>query len=473
MTDTTKLGDLTVITAASIADPTHPINTTASSQYNGQPGLQKKLGRQYLRDNGGGDYDIAIPVETGPTGAWLKLLHPQSVVLVKTLADFPAPVDGRIPLDIDTVYMIDGSIDPAPYSLEIPEGGASITGVPGGRDVSILTCSGSDYTLFVSPVGGYSGNVLINELTITIDGTNSQVFDLDNNGTFGAVDITGINYLNCTSLGELTDYRQLLNANVGYAVVDDGYTFNGTWAGGIAVIGSIAFGTADFTLFQEGTSLTFAGSVRSDLNFLGVTAGSVLSDFQPANVLADGGFSLTNVRTTVTDPLPNFSGSSVKARFRDCLGIRNTYVGGEFTVSSSAATDLSSAGANVLVKAAGTMTYADLQWFNGDVDNAFEYESAQEIEVDVQVSASFSGSNNDVLGAQMRLWDDSASAYVNIGARFTATLNSAGNAENLTLFARAFVNVNDRIELWIENQTGARDITLLTGGFVGIEERPS
>lgn len=71
MADTTKIGPMTVIAAADIADATHPINQVASSQANGQAGVAKVKGQMYLRDNGSDSYDIAVPLEDGNTGKWL------------------------------------------------------------------------------------------------------------------------------------------------------------------------------------------------------------------------------------------------------------------------------------------------------------------------------------------------------------------------------------------------------------------
>ena len=71
MADVTKIGNMTVVAAADIADSSHPINTEQSSQYNDQDGIGKVLGRMYLRDNGAADYDIVIPVATGATGKWI------------------------------------------------------------------------------------------------------------------------------------------------------------------------------------------------------------------------------------------------------------------------------------------------------------------------------------------------------------------------------------------------------------------
>jgi hypothetical protein len=71
MADTTKIGNMTVIAAADIADSSHPMNTEQSSQYNDQAGLGKVLGRMYIRDNGSEDYDLVMPIGSGATGKWI------------------------------------------------------------------------------------------------------------------------------------------------------------------------------------------------------------------------------------------------------------------------------------------------------------------------------------------------------------------------------------------------------------------
>lgn len=399
---------------------------------------------------------------------------PTNLKIISQKSDFPAPVGGLITLESDKVYHIDGTIDLGSDSLVIPTGGCSISSDNGARDVSVLTSSENNYTMFKSPSGSYSGNVVMSDITITVSGTSSKVFDLDNDGNSNALDIMAVNFVSCTSLGDLTDYRQLLLDNIGFISVSDGITFNGTWSGGIAALTSIAIlFPAGATLFKEGTSLVFNGSFRSDMNFLSVDATSVFCDFQPSNITNDAQFSLTNFRTTATNALPNFPSSSVKARIRDCVGVRDTYVGGEWTITSSATTSISAA--NTLVKLAGTTTYADMQWFSNSTDNAFVYDSDQEIEVNVKGSLGFTGGLNDQMGLQIRQWDDSASSYKEVGPRYTATLNGGGGSrvENLAFFGVATLNENDRIEIWIENQTDTSDITGDTGGIVDISERTS
>jgi len=200
----------------------------------------------------------------------------------------------------------------------------------------------------------------------------------------------------------------------------------------------------------------------------------VFMDFDEANIAVDSGVTLDGFRTTADDAMPNLPSSSVKVKYGDCTGVSNTYVGGEWTVSTGATTTISAS--NTLYKMSGTTSYADMQWFSQTTNNAFVYSSSQPISIEVRGGLSFSGGNNDVLGLQVRQWDDSAGAYVDVGAKFAATLNGGGGAdraENLSFFARTTISENDRIEIWIENQTDTTNIVSLVGGGVTISERPS
>ncbi|MGB1215969.1 MAG: hypothetical protein ACPG4X_21560 [Pikeienuella sp.] len=371
-------------------------------------------------------------------------------------------------LDIDSTknYMIDGVIDLGARSITIPEGGLSISGLNGARDTSKLITSEDNHTLFVT--GTYSGGIVMESLTITVDGTGSKVFDIDNAENSGAIDITGVNFTGCTSLGELTDYRQIFFDGCGFINIGDGLTFNGTWNGLVAT-NSIAIGSSDFTMFSEGVGLTFSGSIRADMNFLNVTAGSTFMDFAESDIVPDAGVLLNGFRTAATDSLPNLPSSSTKVRYSRCTGIRDTYVGGQWTITTPAATSI--AASNTKYKAAGGVTYTDLQWFTSGGDNAMTYDSSEDIEVEIKAVLTLSGTNNDQANVCIRQYDASAAGYVDLSSSGAATLNASGRAEGVAVFGYATLNEGDRLELWIENLTGARDITVQSGGLFGVVER--
>lgn len=373
-------------------------------------------------------------------------------------------------LDSSKLYLIDGIIDMGDQEIIVPEGGLTLRGL--GFDISGLTSSEDNYCLF-NKNGSYAGNLILEEMAIEVTGTNSKVFDLDNAENSGAVECVAVNFNDCTSLGELTAYRQFRIANVAFFSILDGLTFSGTWSGGALWSESIAlFIGAQVTLFKRGTNLTFGGSVRCNMNFLSVDATSVFSNFLPSNILKDGEMDFLDFRSGNNDPLPGFSHANVKARFRDCVGLQNTYPGASYEVTTGATTTISAD--NTLYKMAGTTTYADEEWFSHTTDNAFVYDSELEEEMEVSFSLSFTGSNNRVVGIQIRQWDDSASSYIDVGPRHTATLNGGGaglRAENVAGFAYITLNKNDRIEIWVENQTDSNNITTDQSGSVFIKER--
>ena len=183
--------------------------------------------------------------------------------------------------------------------------------------------------------------------------------------------------------------------------------------------------------------------------------------------------SLENVRSGASNALPNITGSSTYARFRNCLGIRNTYVGGQYTITSQSTTNIVSA--NTPVKMAGTTTYNDLQWFTQTTDNSFVYDGDQTIEVECKAVISVSGSNNDQANLFFRQWDDSASTYID-APKSKATLNGGllgTRAEGIPFFGYFVLDNNDRIEVWIENDGDNNDMTALAGGLVSVTERNS
>lgn len=364
-------------------------------------------------------------------------------------------------LDSSQLYIIDGAIDLGGASITVPETGLQIVGL--GFDVSSVTTTGP---LFDTPSGGYSGNLQVGDLTIT----SPFVFDLDNAGNNGATECNGVNFLGCASLGELTEYRQGLWAGVGIINCTDGVTLSGTWSGGFATLDSIVIGGFTGTVFKAGAVLDIQGSFRSNINALDIAPGGAFCDFSPATIDPDGGFSMTDVRlSSGVVGFPNMPRGSTKARYRNCQGQDNTYPGAQWVITSSAATVIGAA--NTPVKLAGGVTYADLQWFTGPIDNRFLYGSTQRIEAEIKCVLTLSGTNGDQANVIIRQWDDSASGWIDLSSSGAATINAGGRAEGVACFAYASLDVGDYVEVWIENLSGARNLTAENGGLVGIEER--
>jgi hypothetical protein len=371
-------------------------------------------------------------------------------------------------IDSTKEYFIDGQIDLGSIEVIVPITGIEIKGY--SFDTSKLISSANNYTMFKSN-GGASGNVLFTDLAIEVSGTSSQVYNLTASTGFEAIECNRVNYDNCTSRGSITSYRQGLESGVGYFGGTPELELIGSWVGGFRITTSIARDIGTAVLFKAGAGFLMNGRFLSDLNMEGNTNAS-LCDFAPSNIVDDAKFQLIGASFQgVTNPLPNITGASVKSRFRSNLGVRNTYVGARWSVTSEAVTTISAA--NTPVKVAGTTTYEDEQWFSNTVDNAFVYGSSEEIEVECKGTVSFSGGNNDQINAIIRQWDDSLGSYVDLASSGTITANGVGRSEGVSLLAFGALDQNDRIELWVENQTDNSDVTMQLGGLFSVQERPN
>jgi len=317
-----------------------------------------------------------------------------------------APED-FFPLDSSVVYRIDGSVDMGSTTIEVPAGGLSVIGST--FDISKLTSSADNFTLFSSPDGG-SGNLLMVDLAIEVTGTSSQVYDLTDATGFNAFEFSRVNFNGCTSLGTVTNYRQGLEIGTGRFGGTPDLTLAGTWVGGYRITTSIVRSlSAGMTgaLFQAGAGFTMASRFLSDIN-CDLPASAAFADFSTSNFTnpstlqingaifsRDGAFDATDVNI-----FPNIAKSDLESSFKNNKGIRNTFVGGRVTISSESTTSIASSGVHVTLD--GTWTASSLEHFdnpaNGQLrhlgDNPLEYSFIADLAVD--------GGANDDLEVRVR-----------------------------------------------------------------------
>ena len=376
-------------------------------------------------------------------------------------------------LDSTKLYFLDGQIDMGTTSIIVPSTGLNITGH--GFGISGLVSTEDNHTMFVTDGLTYSGDLFLTSLDIRCSGIGSKVFDLDNLENFNACEWNTVNFLSCTSLGEIKDYRQGLGRNVTWISCKDGLTMTGAWSGGFAIVDSIFVG-APLTgvLFRAGAGLLIGGSFRSNINILGLgTAGGYFCDFAPANITLDGGFFLDGVRgNKVVDNIPNFPASSTKANIKNCSGIGNTYPGGAFKSTNQVTITVSTV--DTLYQIGNAGDFSEGYWFSKANTNGLQLDSTQDIQVDVGGSMSFSGSSNREIEVQLRKYISATTSYVDIGPVYLATLNGGSTgtrAENVTFAATTGMSQNDRIEVWVKNVTDTTNITVLPSGQMQVFER--
>lgn len=376
-------------------------------------------------------------------------------------------------LDTSVLYLIDGIVDMGTTQIEVPPSGLNISGL--GFGISYLISSEDNYTMFTKN-GSYAGNLFLKSLEIEASGTNSKVFDLDNDGNFSAVELETINFNNCTEIGTLTDYRQFLAINLGIFGCSDGLAFAGTWAGGARISTAIVrgFGSSG-TVFKAGAGLTFNSRFITDIN-MQIPIGATGIDLSASNIVNDEGFQIINASFSGGgDYLPNIDHGDRKVNIKgtkfidDTNNNRNTYVGAQWYITTEVATSITQ---NVLTKLAGTTTYLDEQWFRNTTDNAFIFDSSLATEVEIKGVLSVTGGNNNQIDVVIRHWDNSASSYTDIFTTSVTANGGAGNrAEGVSLLAYAIAEEDDRFEIWVMNTSSNNDITGILGGLVTIKER--
>jgi|TARA_R110000751_G_scaffold11869_2_gene41169 hypothetical protein len=411
-----------------------------------------------LQGGSGGDqyYRSGSTVNVNPN-------TPQALVYVREAADLAGVLDST------KLYFLDGQIDLGTQSIVVPSTGLNLAGH--GFGISGLISTEANHTMFVTDGVTYSGDLFLTSMDIRCSGVGSEVFDLDNQENFNAIEWNTVNFLSCTSLGEVKSYRQGLGRNVAWISCDDGLTMSGNWSG-FAMVDSIVVGAPMAgVLFRAGTALVISGSFRSNINILGLgTIGGSFCDFAPANITLDGGFAMSGVRADPdTIAFPNMPNTSVKARYRDCTGVRNTYVGASGTITTSTATVIATSG--VYYSMAGAISVDEPTWlilfedagieFNSDIATAFELAGA----------FSFSGTNNQVLSLKLYKYTAATTTWAAVSPSFEVTLNASNLAENVSFGAFVDMVKGDRLEFRVANLNGTNNITCLTGGQVRLKER--
>lgn len=381
------------------------------------------------------------------------------------------------PIDSTKLYIIDGEIDMGSQSIEVPAGGFNYQGK--GFIPSKLYSSEPNYTMFVSAPGG-SGDINGESCTITVNGTNSKVYDLIAVDAFRAFEFEKINYLDCTSLGKITDYRQGLEIGTGRLGGTPELELDGDWTG-YRITTSIAFNLdAGFTgsLFKAGPTFSMTGRFLTDINAdLGSSAS--LFDFAPSNfpnpsTVQVRGSNITRNGVAVPDDgtiTPNMVPGDLAAAWSDNNGIGNTFEGGRSTIDTEVTTTI--ALVDTFYDLEGTTSASQLEHFDQPANGQIRQLGNTPRDYFVIVDLVIAGTANDQLTIKVVKWDNSASTFIDVGARIT-TINSLSGPRDVALFDTTLpvtLDQNDYVKIQVANNSGARNITAEIDSFYLVSER--
>lgn len=305
-------------------------------------------------------------------------------------------------IDSTKQYFLDGVIDMGTTQITVPATGMIIAGL--SFDISGLISSEDNYTMFVSEsleIG--SGNLLGADYYVSVTGSASKVYELYDATGFNAFEFTRINYNDCTSLGDIYDYRQGLEFGTGRFGGSPSLTLHGLWRGGFRITTSIVrglAGTMTEPLFKEGTLFQMNSRFLTDINADLPTLASFCDfksfnfpnpstlQFKGAIISRDGAFNAND-----TNIITNLSSSELSCDWDNNIGIPNTFVGGVLNNDVESQTNIVVQGDAVDLN--GTFTASDLQHFDSPANGRLRHIGINPREFTVNWDFLIDGKNND------------------------------------------------------------------------------
>ena len=383
-------------------------------------------------------------------------------------------------IDSTKEYFLDGIIDLGTTQITVPTTGITIKGY--SFDVSGLISSEDNYTMFVSEsIAIGSGNLLGSDYFVSVTGAASKVYELYDATGFNAFEFTRINYIDCTDLGDIYDYRQGLESGTGRFGGSPSLTLHGLWRGGYRITTSIVrslAGTMTKPLFKEGTLFQMNSRFLSDINCDLPTLAALL-DFQDINFPNPSTLQLKGCEITrngVFDSedgniTPNILQSDLASSWGGNNGLPNTYEGGRLYVSSESATVVAAGSTWYTLNA--TWTSNRLEHFDSPSSGQLRHLGNSPREFRCVVNFVMESLSNNVLGLRLRKWDDSTSSF----SEFTEVrrqVNNLSGARDVAVFNFVFnVNLdqNDYVYFQVRNNNGNNNITLELDSDWFLEER--
>lgn len=366
-------------------------------------------------------------------------------------------------IDSSKVYLIDGVVDLTGIDIEVPVGGLNLVGYT--FDTSKLVCNDSNYTMFKSPVGG-SGNLLAVDLSLEVTGSNSKVFDLVSATGFEALELNRVNFNNCTSLGELTNYRQYLEDGTGRFGGTPELTFSGT-NNGARITTSIVRGIGNMTsLFKTGTGLTFSGRFITDIN-CNLNTNGALFDFSEVNFINDesltikGAFITRNGVVSESDTTihPNIDQTNVKSLWSENIGIPNTTKYIKSVCTSEVETPILAI--DTYYPLLGTLTIERQSHFDMPSNGEFRLLSGNgtyQINGEIDVV----GTQGNELHLRIVKSTDGGLTFPTEINHIKRVVNNLAGGRDVAFFSLSFISdlkKNDRIRIEVENKSGTGNVT--------------
>ena len=392
-------------------------------------------------------------------------------VIVTQASDFTGALSST------SEYFIDGVIDMGSQSIEVPQGGLTLTG--NSFELSKLISSAAGYTMLTSPAGG-SGNFIDRDFAVEVTGVGSQVYDLVGDTGFEAFEHLRINWNDCTSLGTIDNYRQGLETGTGRFGGMPQLTLAGTWVGGYFIDTSIVRSLADgaYSLFSAGAGFTMASRFRSNQN-VDLPANASFLDFSAANFANPSTLQLDGciiTRNGVADAediniTPNINEAELPSSFIENQGMKNTFVGAKLSISAEAVTTINTQG--VFEVMAGAWAPTGLVHFDNPTNGQARNLGISPRDFLFVMNIILEGPQNDEVAIRVRKFDFSSTTTTTVESQVRIVNNLSGgrNVAFFNLFGSVSIDQNDYIFLEVTNNDNVGSLTAELDSFYVVTER--
>ena len=421
------------------------------------------------------DLDLYLAVMLGALGGMSSYSGLQKIIIVNQ-SNVATTLGGTI--DSSKEYFIDGVIDMGTTQITVPTTGMTLRGY--SFDISGLISSEDNYTMFISEstlIG--SGNVLGADYYISVTGASSKVYELVDATGFNAFEFSRINYIDCTDLGEIANYRQGLEDGTGRFGGSPSLTLHGLWRGGYRITTSIVrslAGTMTAPLFKEGVAFQMNSRFLTDINCdlptlaplcdftTGVFPNPSTVQIKGAIISRDGSFDAND-----TNILPNLLASDLPCDWDNNIGIPNTFVGGAINTTAEVQTNIVTQG--VAVDLNGTFTPEDLQHFDSPSNGRLRHIGVNPREYTVNFDFILEGvQNSDYELFLVKSKGGTPSVEYNQ----IRVINNLQGSRDVAYFSgqtSVILNQNEYMFWQVANLTGAGDCTLELDSTWTIKER--
>ena len=454
-----------------------------STSMNVRPDKMDTLTRNSIQVNAG---EVIFNTDTGENeywngSSWVGEGISESIELdnriIVTQANKDTTIGGVI--DSSKQYFLDGIIDLGTTQITVPITGITIAGL--SFDISGLISSEDNYTMFVSETSLIgSGNVLGADFLISVTGAGSKVYELYDATGFNAFEFARINYNDCTSLGDIYDYRQGLEEGTGRFGGSPSLTLHGLWRGGYRITTSIVrslAGTMTEPLFKEGLLFQMNSRFLTDIN-CDLPTLAPFSDFKPVNFpnpstvqlkgaifTRDGGFNPND-----TNIFSDLEASDLACDWDNNIGIKNTFIGGALNNDAELETVIVTQGTAVDLN--GTFSSRDLQHFDTPANGRLRHIGVNPTDFLVTWDLLIDGKNNDNYELFLIKIDSLANVTVEISQ--VRTVNNFQGGRDVGIWtgsAPVTLNQNDLVFWQIANLLDTDNCTLEVDSTWTITER--